>query len=343
MKDNHITDFFMPCGDDVVALLGQPSLTDAFIRGLLRDRGVISNHSERSRLIEHFVLSYLSPSEHNAIMDKLSTKEEAFKLRTVTHTLAIEGTPLSSTIPRPGKFILREAAKDPNGNYQIEGDPNFVKMPNGDFVLNYFIRRSNVGRSWIASQERFPGKIIVGQTADKKKLEIKSYHSSSETKAVNHEVKRWIRRDLRDRNVIKPDSEKAIEFGDFTNEQRMKFFIRFTQNFPSEEFEFEKVTDFDFRLDDQFVPPDESRISWMKGNVSRSSLKGKALHDLFILKERQTWSYIKLWYIELRFKISNADLDGSFSLYLEFDGYGHSGSPKSKFQFSLGPISSRRY
>lgn len=284
MKDNYITEFFMPCGDDVVALLSQTSLTDAFIRGLLRERGVIANHSERSQLIEHFVLSYLSPSEYDAIMDKLSTKEEAFKLRTVTHTLTIEGTPLSSAVPKPGNLILRETAKDPNGNFQIEGDPNFVRMPNGDFVLEYLIRRSNAGRSWIASQERFPGKIVLGQTPDKKKLEIKSYHSSPETKAVNLEVKRWIRKDLRDRNVIKPDSEKAIEFGDFTNEQRMKFFMKFTQNFPSEDFEFEKVTDFDFRLDDQFVPSHETRISWMKGTVSRSSLKGKALHDLFFIK-----------------------------------------------------------
>ena len=58
----------MPCGDDVVTLLSQPALTDAFIRGLLRERGVFSNQPERSQLIEHFVLSYLSANEFEAIM-----------------------------------------------------------------------------------------------------------------------------------------------------------------------------------------------------------------------------------------------------------------------------------
>lgn len=341
-QDEQNTEFFMPCGDDVVALLSQPALTDAFIRGLLRERGVFPSQSERSQLIEHFVLSYLSPGEYDAIMEKLSTKEESFKLRTVTYTLAIEEMPLSALIPKPNSLILKDVAKDPNGNYLIEGAPSFVKMPNGEFVMDFSVRRQNAGRSWIKSQERFPGKFVVSHSPDKKRLVFKAYHSSSETKSVTLDLKRWLRKDFKDRKFIKQDSEKAIEFGDFDNEQRMKFFMRFAQNFPSEEFDFEKVTDFDFRVDDQMVPSEERRISWMKGTVSRSSLKGKALHDLFILREKETWSFIKLWYIELRFKISTADLDGSFSLFLEFDGYGHSNSPKSKFQFSLGPISSRK-
>ena len=264
-------------------------------------------------------------------------------MRTVTHSLATQETSLPTIIPKPNVLIVRDVAKDPNGNYQIEGAPGFVKMPNGEFALNYFIRRRNAGRSWIKSQERFPGKFILSQSPDKKKLMMKSYHSSPETKAVNLELKRWISKDLRERKIIKPDSERAIEFGDFTHEQRMAFFMKFTQNFPSEQFAFEKVTDFDFCIDDQLIPSHEIRILWMKGAVSRSSLKGKALHDLFILREKETWTFVKLWYIELRFKLSTVDFDGSFSLFLEFDGYGHSNSPKSKFQFSLGPISSRRY
>ena len=341
--ENVVTEFFMPCGDDVAVLLSQPALTDAFIRGLLRERGVFSNQNERSQLIEHFVLSYLSATEFDAIVEKLATLEESFKLRTDTHTLATQSIPLTVMVPKPTELNVKEVAKDPKGNFIIEGSPSFVKNKTGEFVLEYTLRRQNVGRNWIRSQERFPGKIILGQSEDKAKLRMKLYHSSSETKSVNQELKRWICKDLRSRDIIKSNSGKSIEFGDFTHEQRMSFFVRFTRNYAEENFKFEKVTDFDFRVDDQLVPAGESRISWMKGTVSRSSLRGKALHDLFILRERETWKFIKLWYIELRFKLSNADFDGGFSLFLEFDGYGHSGLPTSKFHFSVGPISSRKY
>lgn len=174
-------------------------------------------------------------------------------------------------------------------------------------------------------------------------LAIKVFHSSQETKTVNDGIKGWIQKDLNDRSIIKPDSEKSIEFGDFTHKQRMAFLMKFTQNFPNERFSFEKVTDFDFCVDDSLIPRNESRLVWMKGSVSKSSLKGKALHDLFVLKEQATWEFVKVWSIELGFKIKTPDFDGSFSLHLEFDGYGKSQSPKSKFQFSLSSIASGRY
>ena len=339
-----VTEFFMPCGDDVIALLSQPALTDAFIRGLLRDRGVFSNQSERVALIEHFVLSYLTTSEYDQILERLTTKEEAFKLRTVTHSFSSDSIPLSSVVPKPSLMNIREIAADPNGNYQIEKAPSFVRLPSGDFLLEYFIRRRNAGRSWIKSQERFPGRVILSQSPDGKKLLVKSFHSAPETKTVNSAIKRWLRNDLKQKQLIKPDSEETISYGDFTNAQRMAFFMKFTQKYPEENFEFERVTDFDFRVDDQFVPPNELRLGWMTGGaVSRSSLRGRALHDLFILREKAAWSFVKLWFIELRFKISTSDFDGWFSLYLEFDGYGHSSSDLSKFQFSLGQISSRRF
>jgi hypothetical protein len=209
--------------------------------------------------------------------------------------------------------------------------------------MNYFVRRRNVGRSFIKSQERFPGKIILSQCNNSKDLAIKLFHSSQETKTVNSSVKRWIQNDLRGRSIIKPNSEKSLKFADFSHKQRMAFFLKFTESFPKECFSFDKVTDFDFCVDDTLIPATESRLAWMKGSVSRSSLKGKALHDLFVLKEKETWNFVKIWSIELMFKIKTVDFDGSFSLHLEFDGYGTSRSPESKFQFSLSRIASGRF
>lgn len=157
--EKFVTDLFMPCGDDVVVLLSQPSLTDAFLRELLRNRGVLLNNADRARMIEEFVLSYLSPSEYDVILERLATKEESLKLKTFTHTITTTGTPLSKMVPRPNQLEVKIIAKDPNGNYEIEGAPSFVRQPSGDYVMKYFLRRQNAGRSFIKSQERFQGKL----------------------------------------------------------------------------------------------------------------------------------------------------------------------------------------
>lgn len=341
--ENLITELFMPCGDDVVTLLSQPALTDSFLNSILRNRGVYLSNPDRPRIIEEFVLSYFSPSEYEIILERLATKEESLKLKTFTHTIITDKTPLFDMVPKPAQLDVNLIAKDPNGNFEIEGAPSFVRKPSGDFEMKYFLRRRNAGRSFIRSQERFPGKILMRKPEGSKDLSIKVFHSSQETKTVNNLIKRWVQKDLRSRSLIKRNSEKSIEFGDFTHKQRMAFLMKFTQDFPEECFSFDKVTDFDFCVDDNLIPTSETRLVWMKGSVSRSSLKGKALHDLFVLKEKATWEFVKVWYIELRFKIATVDFDGSFSVYLEFDGYGSSQSPKSKFQFSLSRIASGRY
>lgn len=297
----------------------------------------------RTQLIEQFVLSYLSPGEFDEIMDCLASREEAPKLKTFQYDIKDRNLSIESIIPRPTDFKVSEIAKDPFGNYVIEGSPNFVKGETGEFTLEYQLRRNNIGRNWINSIESFRGKIVISKSSDQSKLKIKVFHSSRETKEVNTALKKWIRNDFQTKQILTTGVENVIEFGDFSHSQRLEFLMKFTGSFPNEDFSFDKVTDFDFRTDDQYIPATEGRLFWMKGNVSRSSLKGSQLQNIFVLREKNVWDFIEVWYMELRFTVKNADFDGSFILHLDFDGYGHSRSPKSKFQFSVGQVTSRKY
>lgn len=333
----------MPSGDDVVSLLNHPALSDAFLRGLLRERGVFVKGVDRTHLIEQFVLTYLSPSEFVAILERLAAKEGQLKLKTFTYTLGRSDLELVDIVPGPDSLNVSEVAKDPYFNYRIEGAPSFVRESDTSFILEYDLVRENVGRNWIKTTERSTGKIRVIKDPNSKKLYLQEHHSTSDTKEVNSMVRRWIRASGEERKIFERESEKVLTFGDFTNRQRMEFLMYFTGDYPGEKFSFEKVTDFDFCVDDAKIPATESRLVWMKGEVSRSSLRGRRLHDLFVLKERAAWEFIKLWAIELRFKVSTADFDGAFSLSLEFDGYAASQSPKARFQLSVGQISSGKF
>ena len=339
----HDTTIFTPCGDDLAMLLNQPEISGAFIRKLLKRRGVIVNSTEKSILNDHLILSFLSPHEVESLLNEIRQKEESLKLRTSIHEVETIDVKLSEIVPRQAILKFNEVCKDPNGNYNIEGNPSFSKIGEDRYLLEYTLVRNRLSADWIKSKSRFRGKIELKKKKDSHQLVIGGYHSSPETKSVNSKFKNALKQDLEKRNLIRKNSESTLSFGDFNNYQRLSFFMRFTESFPSEKFTFSKISDLDFKVDDILVPVSEQRISWMKDQISKSKISGKALQDAFLLKERTCWNYIKVWRVEMRFDVSTVDFDGAFILILEFDNYARQFADSAKFQISIDKILTRRY
>lgn len=341
--ENEARRIFSPCGDDLALLLNQPEISANFIRNLLRARGVFVNSLEKKVLNEHLILSLLSPKELESLLHEVKTKEEALKLRTTTHEVSVADLPLAKIVQAVADLKFNDICADPNGNYLIEGDPSFQRVNDDTFRLDYSLIRNQVSSDWIKSKSRFQGKIILRKKSSLGKLTIEGYHSSGEAKEINSTFKKSLKQQLEKEKVINRDSEKVLVFGDFSNERRLAFFIQFTQAFPREDFSFEKISDLDFKVDDDLVPAEETRISWMKNQISKSKISGTALQDAFLLKEKDCWGYIKVWRMEMKFSFSSSDADGSFRLLLEFDGYGRKFDPQSRFQISIDGMTARKF
>jgi len=334
---------FTPCGDELALLLNQPEISGAFIRNILKERGMLVSSLDKAILNEHLILSFLSPSELDALLNEIKSKEETLKLRTTIHEVTTADVSLSAIVPRQSDIKFNESCKDPHGNYIIEGNPSFKKINDETYLLDYSLIRNHITANWIKSHPKFTGRIELKKKLGSNKLVIEGYHSSQETKDINSIFKTLLKRHFTNQNVIKEDSERSLTFGDFTNAERLSFFMKFTKSFPLENFSFSKVTDLDFKVDDKLVPSEELRIAWMKDQISKSKISGKSLQESFLLKERDCWNYIKVWKFEMKFDISTLDFNGDFNLILEFDGYARQFANSAKFQMSIDKINTRRF
>lgn len=334
----------MPCGDDIALLLSQPQITGADIKKILRNRGVMADSSDKAEVSEHLIYSYLSASEINELLQLVADREENFKLQSSSYHIELkEGVSFLEVIPKPEELDFENTTKDAANNYKIKNSGVFKKSDKGSYELNYSIVRNQVSSSWITSKAEFTGKVVLNHLPDESKMEVRLYHSSPETQKVNDLCKKKVISICENKNFLKKESEESITFGDFSNEQRVLFFNKFTSSFDAEDFEFKKLGAVTYRVDDVLTPETELRLAWMKDGISKSTVSGDGVYNTFLFKEKSCWRYLKMWVLELRFSVETIAFKGTTNVKLEFEGYTRTSDQHSKLVICVDPIKSTKY
>ena len=185
--------------------------------------------------------------------------------------------------------------------------------------MTYKCETNNYNSSWYRTKAEYDGEIIIEKVPTEEKVYLRIIYTSPETLSVGDLGVKQIVKEFKDGGYTKTDSEiERILYGNFNNEERVKFFLSLTGN--TSVFAFERSTDLDIAPDLTIdLPVDLSNI--MSGKVKSLKINGDSLHEHYLIKEKENHKYIELAGIEVLYQFNCRLAEGTCLVRYEFAGY----------------------
>lgn len=308
----------IPFGATLQDVLNHPSLSDTKLKYLLRQRGVYLEDSKNNDTYPILLSTILSPIEFEYIKENIRGKELNKKI--TSRPLAWHNTENLINVV-PDKIDLKQILKDADSKQTIisqtnfamvDGDPNKVKMQFRCLTNNY-----NSG--WYRTKNEYEGEIIIEKVQENDKVYLRMIYTSPETLSIADVGVKHLVNDFKTKKYTKPNAEvERILYSNFTNEERIKFFLSLTDS--SEIFEFQRATDLDIAPDRTMEMPLEI-AKLMTGKVNTLKINGETLHEHYLIKENENHKYIELASIEALYNFSYHAAEGNCVIQFGFNGY----------------------
>ena len=310
---------FLPYGESLRAILDHPSIKDTERKQLLRMKGVFVNNSDENSTFPILTTSLLSPVEFEFLKEKLQAKEDREK--TITRTLEWESSKtLIAAIP--DNFDIQEIIKTKFQKYKVIGNPNFKMIDsNPDKIsLDFKCETSDYRKPWYRGQSEFQRSITLEKiNTQDNKVQLQIVHTSPETTDISEKVTKNLERHFKDNNFMNPQKEiQRILFKDFTNEERIEFFLSMTES--NDVFDFTKATFLDIGPDPNENLP--KGIDWLElAKVRELSINGEVLHNIHFIKDKTLHKFIELCEMEIIYNFSIPSVEGKCKIRFGFSNY----------------------
>jgi hypothetical protein len=179
----------------------------------------------------------------------------------------------------PDNFNIQEIVKTNFPKYKVIGNPNFKmfeKNPNR-ITLDFKCETINYGKAWFRGKNEFKGQITFEKVMTNNKVQLQIIHTSPETAEIAEKVSKNLEKYFKANNYMNPQKEiQRIIFKDFTNEERIQFFLSMTDG--NDVFGFTKATFLDIGPDPSENLPSE--INWLElAKVRELNINGEVLHN----------------------------------------------------------------
>jgi hypothetical protein len=318
-KINDNINRFLPFGESLRAILQHDSIKDRERRQLLRMKGVFVNNSDEDSTFPILTTSLLSPNEFEFLKERLQSKEDREK--TITRTLDWESAKtLISAIP--DNFNIQEVIKTNFPKYKVIGNPNFIMVGNNPdrIALDFKCETINYGKAWFRGKNEFKGQITFEKVKTKdNKVQLQIIHTSPETTEIAEKVSKNLEKHFKANNYMNPQKEiQRIIFKDFTNKERIQFFLSMTEG--NDVFGFTKATFLDIGPDPSENLPSE--INWLElAKVRELNINGEVLHNLPFLKDKTLHKFLDLAEMEIIYDVSLPSVEGNCKIRFGFYNY----------------------
>jgi len=318
-KINENIDRFLPFGQSLRAILHHQSIKAKERRTLLRMKGVFVNNTDEDSTFPILTTSLLSPNEFEYLKGSLQAKEDREK--TINRTLEWESSKTLITAI-PDNFNVQEVIKTTFPRYKVVGNPNFKMVENNPdkITLDFKCETNNYSKDWFRGQNEFKGQVTFEKVKTKgNKVQLQIVHTSPETTEIAEKVSKNLERHFKANNYMNPKKEiHRILFRDFTNEERISFFLNMTVG--DDVFNFTKAIFLDIGPDLNESLPDE--INWLElAKVRELNINGDTLHNLPFLKETELHKYMILSEMEILFDFSLPTAEGNCIIKFGFPNY----------------------
>lgn len=318
-KINDNINRFLPYGESLRAILDHPSIKNTERKQLLRMKGVFVNNSDEDSTFPILITSLLSPVEFEFLKEKLQAKEDREK--TITRTLEWESNKkLIAAIPN--NFNIQEIIKTNFPKYKVIGNPNFKMIDNNPdkISLDFKCETSDYRKPWYRGKSEFLGQVTFEKvTTQDNKVQLQIVHTSPETIEISEKVTKNLEKHFKDNNFMNPQKEiQRILFKDFTNEERIEFFLSMTES--NDVFDFTKATSLDIGPDlNENLP---GGIEWLESaKVRELSIDGEVLHNIHFIKDKTLHKFMVLCEMENIYNFSIPSAEGNCKIHFGFSNY----------------------
>jgi len=318
-KINENINRFLPFGETLRTILQHPTISKNDLKELLRFKGIFVNDISDENTFPLILSSLLSPFEFEFLKEKLSSREDREK--TITRTLNWESeTTLIQAIP--DNFNIQEIIKTTFPKYKVVGTPSFkMEDKNPDIIsLEFKCETENYSKAWFRAKNEFVGQISFEKIKTKdNKVQLQIVHTSPETTEISNKVVKHLESYFKAKQFMNPvKSIEKIEYRDFSNEERIDFFLSFTKG--NDIFTFEKALYLDIGPDPAENLP--SNITWLElAKVKDLNINGETLHEIHFIKDRSLHKYMELCEMEVLYNFSLPTVEGNCKVRFGFWDY----------------------
>lgn len=323
----------LPNGTELRDLLSQSFLTTSHINMLLKDKGIITQNSDKNSTFPIYMSLLLSPDEFNYLHEKNTEKEEKEKVKTII-------------IPIDEKIELADFCLDLNIHeildnkltyrppYEVLSNPNLV-ISNDEINFEINLKSTSNIKGWSSRESFHTASFNIKKDQDKL-IVTKTFTSKDSEKVIDFALENYEEK-LYTNNFIKKDKKiNRILFGDFTNENRFSYFYSFAQDFKNV-LEFEEITDINILPDYEDINMLPQAVKDFLNNVNDISLKGKKLQDHIFITQKENHNFIQLKSIKFKYKFDKLGCDGNCVVEFEFPDKKNMNI--SEFQFNISSLS----
>jgi len=337
IESNELIDSKLPYGHELKNLLKQPQITEAYITGTLKKKGIFFGKRDKSDTVPLLSSTFLSPYEFQKIREHQQTKESNYKKKSTL----IKWKSTSDLISVMPEIDTNQVCQTEYFNYEICGQPTFFPQDGNTNALefSYEVVRYDLDETCYSNTKKiFPANIRIEKRDNFLDIKVTSNFTSKETEDVNAKIVAHVKKALISGGHIE-DSEEKLNFDSFTNEERISFFWSLTGNINSDFLKFKKITDIDIKPDDGAEIPANLNINWMAKKISRMHLSGDQIHQTFFITDKSCHPYLIIWNMQVVFDFSNHTAEGNCKVTFEFANYSRSSNKKSEFSISVDNIS----
>lgn len=307
---------FLPFGESFRGILQHPSISKTDINRLLKIKGIYVSNTDDETTFPLLLTNYISPVEFEHIKNRLKSRDDREK--TITRTLDWASTSnLINAIPND--LSVQEIIKAVYPKYRVIGNPTFSMVDNNpnNISLDFICESQNYSKEWFRTDNQSKGNITLEKITTKDGLvRLQIVHTSPETTEIANKVVKKLECHFRDKGHTNPLGEtKRITFGDFTNEQRVTFFLRFTRG--STNLSFTKASYVDIAPSPEETLP--SNINWLElAKVKELHINGENLHEIHFIKDKTLHKYMELCEMTILYEFTLPYAEGNCKIKFGF-------------------------
>lgn len=318
-------------GTDLRMLLDSEHISYGEVHSALKIKGIYIGNTEKSVTVPLLASTLLTPDALSALLERSVSRESQPK--TKVSEIELQDGIADWVSPLKEKPIPDVVEK--MGNVELTLAPQLTVSNDNKVYFEYEIVRRDFSKDLLQRELRFGGKIVVERDGAALRLDFEATHSSKETEAINRRLISHICQALKSANVTKTDEAKQITFGEFSNEERARFFRRLTEGVPGK-LGAGNVDDIELKRDAEKSLPDDPKISWMGDSVRRLRIDGKKMNEVFLVSDESFYRYYHFQKMDISFPLTDGAVKGVCEISFSFSTTSRLGQsdPAAEFVFT---------
>lgn len=279
-------------GDRLRVLLNTEHISPGEISETLKEKGVFVGTVDRSVTVPLLSSCLLTPDEFARLVEKSFIRESGKKYSSSKFKLSNAEADWQSALI--GDFDSVIESIRPGEDLEFASEPMISVDENGDVRIAYALRVMDFSQDWIEREMIYPAEILLKASENGLCIEVDRSRTSKDTDRMNEGITAALGKFYKSKGIVQDEKPESILFDDFTNSERIRFFLQLTSA-DTPEFTFKEVGDFEIIRDQTAgALPKDPKIEWMEGRVNKIKINGKDLGKIFLLKEADYYPYYYL-------------------------------------------------